>query len=523
MWPHEQDICPVTLYLDSVKTYGFTSVAVRQIPLTTVGILQYIAPTIQRTETGFQIKGLHFMTRKSNNLRKAIKLSIIEGSYAQIYASLSSIGTVFITKFAILLNATPFHFGVLSAIGQFSQLFQPLGAIITKKLETRKSKTVRYAFIGRFLTLLLPVIPFYFMGDSAIYLFLTICLISTVLLAISGNMWIAWISDLIPLRFRGRFFSNRSVYLTIAAVLTGYIFGFFLDLFDSAEGGLAEKFKDSFSIGVYFTKENLPYAYTIIFGTAAAVGLYGLLILNKQPELPKKIETESFIVLLLSPFKDRNYRKLIIFGCWWMLAIGIGAPFWQPFMISNLKMSMLELQIYGTFSTIGALFMLRPWGRFVDRFGNKPAMILAIILGSVNPFIWLFAAPDNYWFLFIEAATSGVMWSGANVITTNFVLAVAPQGKQQIYSGMYSAVTGLAIVVTMLLSGMFLPPPMELFGLHLLPEQVLFGLTSILRLTAIIPLIGIFEHKAKPMMLVISHLNVFSKVKILQYSRWLFK
>lgn len=463
------------------------------------------------------------MTNKSNQLRKAMRISTIEGIYAQIYVSLATIGTVFITKFAIFLNASPFHFGVLSAIGQFSQVFQPLGSIITKKLVSRKSKTIRYAFAGRFLTMLLAVIPFVFNGNSAIYLFLAVCLISTILQSISGNMWIAWISDLVPLRFRGRFFSSRNQYLMLSAILIGYVFGFFLDLFDSAVGGFAEKFKNLFPFDDFFIKTNLPFAYLLIFGFATVVGLYGLSILKRQPEYPKKIESENSLTLLFAPFRDKNFRKLIVFGCWWMLAVGIGAPFWQPFMISNLKMSMLELQIYGTFSTLGSLLLIRPWGRFIDRFGNKPAMILAIILGSINPFIWLFVTPENYWFLFIEAATAGIMWSGANVIATNFVLAIAPQGKQQIYSGMYSAVSGLAIVVTMLISGSFLPPPVNLLGLNLLPEQVLFGLTAVFRLTAIIPLLAVYEAEAKPLVLAISYMNNFAKVRIMQYSRWMFR
>ncbi len=463
------------------------------------------------------------MLKKSGELRSAVRLSVIEGSFAQIYSALSAIGTVFITKFALMLHATPFQFGVLTAIGQFSQLFQPLGSIITKNLESRKNTTVNYALAGRSLTLLLPAIPFLFDGNTAMFVFLTVCFVSTVLLAISGNMWIAWISDLIPLRFRGRFFSNRSVYLTVAAILTGYIFGFFLDMFDSAEGSFVEKIKNFFSFGEYFSKANLPYAYIVIFGTASAIGLYGLKILDRQPERPKKVETGSSAALVFSPFRDKNFRRLLMFGCWWMLAVGVGAPFWQPYMITGLNMSMLELQIYGTFATAGSLLMLRSWGRFIDRFGNKPAMIIAIILGSINPAVWLFATADNYWFLFIEAVTSGVMWSGTGVIITNFVLAVAPAGKQQIYSGMYSAVAGLAMVVTMLLSGTFLPPPAEILGLHLQSEQVLFGLTAVLRLTAIIPLTGVFEHNAKPIMLIISHLNDFAKVRIIKYTGRMFK
>ena len=462
------------------------------------------------------------MSKKERNLRQAVRISVIEGIFAQIFVSLASIGTVFLTKFAIMLNATPFHFGILSAIGQFSQVFQPLGALLTRKSATRKGKTVYFAMAGRSLMLLLPVIPFVLDGSAAIYTFLTVCLFSTVLQSISGNMWIAWISDLIPLRIRGRFFSFRNQYLMLAAILIGYLFGFFLDLFGDTETGFAYKFKKMLGTEQLFSSDNLPFAYLIIFGLAVFVGIYGLFILRRQPEQPKKIETEDSATLLLSPFKDKNFRKLLFYGCWWMLAVGIGAPFWQPFMIKNLNMSMLELQIYGTFSTVGSLLFLRPWGALIDRFGNKPAMIIAIILGAFNPFVWLFASPDNYWFLFLEAATAGIMWSGANIIATNFVLAIAPEGRQQIYSGMYSAVTSLAIVLTMLLSGRFLPPPVDLLGLQLTGEQVLFGLTSVLRLTAIIPLLAVFEPKAKPLLLAVSYMNSFAKIKILQYSRWMF-
>ncbi len=463
------------------------------------------------------------MNKRTDSLRGAIKVSITEGIFAQIHATMSSIGTVFITKFAIMLNATPMQFGILSSIGQLSQLFQPLASVITKDLDSRKSPTVNYALAGRFMTLLIPVIPFIFEGTSAMIVFLTVCFFSTVLQAISGNMWIAWISDLVPLRFRGRFFSNRAVYLTIAAILTGYVFGFFLDMFDSAEGSLAGKFKGLLDVNGFFNSGNLKYAYITIFGTASAIGIYGLQLLKKQHERPKRIETESSSTIILSPFRDRNFRRLLVFGCWWMLAVGVGAPFWQPYMITGFKMSMIELQVYGTFATFGSLLMLRPWGRFIDRFGNKPAMIIAIILGTLNPAVWLFATGDRYWFLFVEAFASGIMWSGTGVIITNLVLAVAPEGKQQIYSGVYSAVAGLAMVVTMLMSGTFLPEPMNIAGLHLDPEQVLFGLTGILRFTAIIPLIGVYERKAKPIMLIISHLNDFTKVRIMKFTGRMFK
>jgi len=125
---------------------------------------------------------------------------------------------------------------------------------------------------------------------------------------------------------------------------------------------------------------------------------------------------------------------------------------------------------------------------FIDKFGNKTAMRFAIILGGINPLIWLLASPETYWIIYFEAVLSGIMWSGTNIVALNFVLAIAPTKRRQVYSGVYGAFTGVAMMTTMLLSGAFLPGAMDIGTLHLEPGQVLFGLTGLARLTAGIPL-----------------------------------
>jgi hypothetical protein len=78
-------------------------------------------------------------------------------------------------------------------------------------------------------------------------------------------------------------------------------------------------------------------------------------------------------------------------------------------------------------------------------------------------------------------------------VMTNFVLAVAPPGRAQVYSGIFSAVSGVGVIITMLASGFFMPGPMVLLGRHLHPEQVLFLCTALARLTAEIPLAFVRE------------------------------
>jgi len=198
------------------------------------------------------------------------------------------------------------------------------------------------------------------------------------------------------------------------------------------------------------------------------------------------------------PMRDENFRRFLLYNCWWMLAVGIGAPFWQPFMMQKLNMSLFEVQIYGSINIVAAILVLRLWGRFIDSFGNRTAMRLIILLGGFNPMVWLFVTPRNYPLLYLEAITSGVMWAGAGLVATNFVLSIAPNARRQLYSGVSGAFSGIAMMTTMLVSGAFLPRHLEIGGFRLEPEQVLFALTGIARWSAQIPLSWVREPRSRP-------------------------
>jgi hypothetical protein len=86
-------------------------------------------------------------------IRRTVKISTIEGTFAQAHFALAAAGSVFLTRFAVLLQATPMHFSVLSAISQVSQLFQLLGVAITRRTTSRKGAVLRLITVGRALPL----------------------------------------------------------------------------------------------------------------------------------------------------------------------------------------------------------------------------------------------------------------------------------------------------------------------------------------------------------------------------------
>lgn len=413
-------------------------------------------------------------------IRKTLKLSIISGILNQVYSTLSGSGSAFLTKFMVMLNATPMQFAILSSISTISQLFQPFGVLITKKLKKRKNVLLFFQFLGCSISLFYGVLPFINLPDYKINIFLSLFFLSVSILSISGNIWIGWITDIVPLRFRGRFFSIISQFAMVTAILSGYIFSLFLDYFEK------------------FGLLNLSKGFLIIFSISVLFSFLALFYLSKIPEKEKNIEKENNLKLFFSPLYDKNYRKFVLYNCWWMLAIGIGAPFWQPFMLKKLHMSLFEIQIYNSINIIFSILIIRFWGKTIDKYGNKTAMRFIILLGGLNPIVWLFVNPQNYYILYIEAITSGIMWAGAGLVSTNFVLSISPPDKRQIYSGLSGAFAGIFMMSTMLLSGLFIQTVKTINLANLEPEQILFGCSGIARWSAIIPLTLIFEKHSRP-------------------------
>jgi len=472
----------------------------------------------------FNSSSRHSEHRRGQLTRRGMRISVIEGIFAQIYGSLCQIGSGFITKFMVILGATPLQFSLLSALGQVSALFQPLGVAFTHRLRRRKWACVWITASGRIFTLFIGAALFFASSRMGIWFLLGLLFVSAALQSIGANIWIAWMSDLIPLKLRGRFFSRRNQILMLAGLVVGYAVSLYVDMFEK-QGGMARPLLvENLGLGSWFMPVNQPWFLSGVFIFATLLSLFGLVVLARQPERPlKTISNTRLRDEYRQPFSDPNFRKLLFFGIWWMLAIGVGSAFWGPFMLKKLEMGMFRMQLYGTLHSASSLLAYNFWGRFIDRFGNKTAMKICVALGGLNPMLWLFTSAGNYDILWLEAMISGTMWAGNAIVATNFVLAIAAPGKQQVYSGLYGAIAGVSMMISTLLSGVFFPGRLDI-GIRILePEQVVFGLGGILRWLAIIPLLGVVEKHTVPLRKVIDVTWRYALESAASYWQTLFK
>jgi len=433
-------------------------------------------------------------------LRRGYRVSVTEGIFAQIFGNLAQIGSSFITKLMVILGASPLHYSLLSALGQVAALWQPLGVALTHKLKHRRMACVWITAAGRFLALFLGVALLFPSHLHGIWFVLCLLFISAGLQAVGANIWIAWISDLFPLSIRGRFFARRNQILLACGLVVSYILSFHVDLFEAGGRGIKGWYVKLLNAQSFFTPAHQAWFLAGIYVFATIIGLIGLVFLSRQPERSiNRPVAQGLKTRYREPFKDKNFRLLLVFGVWWMLAIGVGSPFWGPFMMKGLIMSLSEMQLYSTLHIFSSLLAFNFWGRFIDRFGNKSAMKICVVLGGLNPMFWLFTSPGNYSILWLEALVSGFMWAGTGVITTNFVLSIAEKGSEQVYSGIYAAVTGASMMVSSLASGIFFPSALRVGAVTLQPEQVIFGVGGVMRWLSIIPLAFVVERKGVPL------------------------
>ncbi|MDD3104464.1 MAG: MFS transporter, partial [Candidatus Cloacimonetes bacterium] len=268
--------------------------------------------------------------KRGSLIRRVYRSSITEGAFAQVYGNLAQIGSSFITKLMVLMGAGPLQYSLLSAIGQLSAIWQPLGVAFSHHISQRKWPCIWITLIGRFLTLFLGLALLFPSRQDGIWFMLTLLFFSAGFQATGANIWIAWVSDLIPLRIRGRFLARRNQILLVIGLIISYVVSYHVDLFEGGSRGLS--YIARLGAESFFVPQNQALFLAFIFIFASIIGIIGLSFLALQPERKRAhFPAQSLRQVFREPFQNKNFRLLLVFGSWWMLATGIGSPFWSPF------------------------------------------------------------------------------------------------------------------------------------------------------------------------------------------------
>ncbi len=410
------------------------------------------------------------------SLKDGGKISIIEGAFAQFHITLT--GGMFLTAFALYIGVNAFQMGLLAAIPSIMASVGFISAYVAYTFGKRKLLCVYTSGIGRGLFIVF-VVALAFNFRISIQLFFLVIFLFNFFLSFSGNLWISWMSDLIPKEARGKYFGVRNTIISGIGMVVNYTGGIFLD------------------------RITQNTAFLTLFSVSILCSTIAAMILSSQPEPIFEKKDIKLKTVFLTPLRDHNFIALVTFVSFWYLFAGIAAPFWVVHMIKFLKMSYSTIAIYSIIAGISSLGFQLLWGKMIDKTRSKPVLTINFIGVIFLPVIWLFARPNFILPIWIDAFFSGGFWSGINLSLFNILLSLTEDKEiKESYFAVFSTITGICGFLSSLLGGLIAQVlsgfAWQFLGQTFINFHVLFLGTAVFRLLSLGLLRKVREKEAYP-------------------------
>ncbi|MES2744926.1 MAG: MFS transporter [Bdellovibrionota bacterium] len=371
------------------------------------------------------------------DLAKGLRSLMIDGTASTIMGSLT--GGAFLVTYALLLGASNLAIGLIAAAAPLSQVMQIPAIFMIEKLRLRKRIVVLFSAAGRSFLLVCALLPFINYPQYRVHIFVLALFLYNALGSISACAWNSWMHDLIPQSIMGRFFGKRLAVSTAFAAFLSLGAGVWIDYSLGPDGG--------------------TFTYSIFFAFGAFCGLVSSYFLSRIPE--PHITThhvERLIPMLAKPFRDNNYRRLIIFLAVWNFAVNLAAPFYTVYMIKQLSIPLGWIIGLSVLSQAINVVFFNIWGKLADRFSNKSCLTVAGPLFIIGIGIWPFLTlPDKHVLtmplLILIHVLSGISTAGVTLCSSNIALKAAPKGQATVFLATNSLVNGIAACIAPILAG----------------------------------------------------------------------
>jgi MFS family permease len=256
------------------------------------------------------------------------------------------------------------------------------------------------------------------------------------------SLW-SWFGDLVPAAIRGRFVGRREAWLT-AGLVTG---GFAAALATWAWQRHCQATGQP---------ELLWKSYAACASFGAALAALATLPLVRMSDVATDRQATPTVkpnwLGLITPFVDRRFRWLMLFGICYSMANGLVQSPRQIFLASVLKLELAEKRSLDAASR-GLQIVLMPWlGGVVDRRGNVRLLFVCWAIVSLATLFFLLVTPEAKWWI-MGAYGCWVAYAGLNVALPNLMLGLSPPRGMATYAAAWFAWTQLAYSLSILAGG----------------------------------------------------------------------
>jgi MFS family permease len=365
-----------------------------------------------------------------------------DGLAAQTMVTLT--GGAFLVAFALLLGASNLIIGLVAAIPPLAQLMQIPAIYLVEKYRARRAICFYAIIASRSFWVLIAAIPILFGLTDGISVLIVALVLYAAFGAVSSSSWNSWMRDLVPQEQLGAFFSKRMSLTLGVGIPLSLAAGFFID---------------------YWTRlfpAQAIYSYSIIFMLGFIAGLFDAYYVSTIPEprmtLPPR--PARFFVVLSKPFRDANFKNLILFLGSWNFAVNLAAPFFTVYMLKRLELEISFIIALLVLSQLMNIAFLRLWGRFSDHYSNKSVLGVSGPLFILCILAWTFTTLPEKYVLTIPLLVTihvfmGISTAGVTLASGNIGLKLAPKGEATAYLAANSFVNSLAAGIAPILGGLF--------------------------------------------------------------------
>lgn len=297
-------------------------------------------------------------------------------------------------------------YGLLQALPALALLVQIPGALLVSRLAHRPRAVMWLVVTSRLLWVPVAAVPLVLdPGKVATATFLTLVSVSWVLAQLGGLAWQAMVTDLVPRKKRGAYFGTRTRLLAGVNLVCSLALAFTLPRADQ-EGA-------AWLVLAIFT-----------FGSCigAAEGLWYRHSLDPKPSGKRRGGGRGALrfVDLLKPLTDRKFLPFLMFGFLIAASNGIVGPFlWRHFLNAQAMVPWKVTLILQTAALVGMLATAALWGKYVDRYGTKATILVAIVGGQMFTMMWPLVNPEMWWLGVVVQFAGVAMWVGLDVALGN--------------------------------------------------------------------------------------------------------
>ncbi len=331
-----------------------------------------------------------------------------------------------------LLLATPMLAGLL-------RLFAPH---FIRRAGSSKRACLKFLLASYVLMLGLPlvgVLPITVPRSAVLTIMIALICVHQLLEFIGSVALWTWLGDLVPTSIRGRYFGQRQLWQMAVLIPTILASGYFVDSWRTAY----QKTRPDL----------LLLGYSITNGIGALCLLASLWPLWRMPAVGSVPEPSGLTWRgMLAPFANLRYARLLTFRGWLSIANGITQAAQAIFPKAILHLGVGDLAVMHTSMRIGQMTTSPLVGRWGDRYGNRPVLIICQVLVSAAMLFYLFATPKHPWIL-LGAWLLFTGYVGHNVCLPNLMLKLAPDGNRSPYVAAHEALSSVAHAVATVLGG----------------------------------------------------------------------